>query len=151
MSATIDDGRRRGFDEALLSGYLDGELTQADAQRVRIHLEDHPEARAILEEMRQTREATMTTRLKVPDDVQWDERPRGPLSLISRRLGWFVVVAWAVAIAAYGLWQLFTSPEHLGEKLLTASAVSGFGLLFFSVLLDRVRDARTDRYRRVLK
>ena len=29
-----------GFDEALISGYLDGELTQGDAQRVRVHLED---------------------------------------------------------------------------------------------------------------
>ncbi len=146
-----DDGRRRGFDEALLSGYLDGELTQAEAQRVRIHLEDHPEARALLDEMRRTREATMTTRLKVPDDVQWDERPRGPLSLFSRRLGWLLLIAWAVGVTAYGLWQFFTAPEHLAEKLAATSAASGLALLFVSVLVDRVRDARTDRYRRVLK
>lgn len=146
-----EDSRRHGFDEALLSGYLDGELTQAEAQRVRIHLEDHSEARALLDEMRQTREATMTTRLKVPEDAQWDERPRGLLSLFSRRLGWLLLVAWLVGVTAYGLWQFFTSPEHLAEKLVAASAVSGFGLLFVSVLLDRVRDARTDRYRRVEK
>ena len=30
----------RTFDDALLSGYLDHALTQADEQRVRIHLED---------------------------------------------------------------------------------------------------------------
>ncbi len=146
-----EESRRRGFDEALLSGYLDGELTQAEEQRVRIHLEDHPDARALLDEMRQTREATMTTRLKVPEDVQWDERPRGPFSLFSRRLGWLMIIAWAVAVAAYGMWQFFTSPDNLVEKLVAASAVSGFGLLFLSVFLDRLRDARTDRYRRVEK
>jgi len=146
-----DDGRRQVFDEVLLSGYLDGELTQAEEQRVRIHLEDHPDARALLEGMRRTREATMTTRLKVPEDIQWDERARGPLSLLTRRLGWLMLIAWTVGVAAYGLWQFFTSPEHLVEKLVAASAVSGFGLLFVSVLLDRVRDARTDRYRRVEK
>ena len=146
-----EDGRRHVFDEALLSGYLDGELTQAEEQRVRIHLEDHPDARALLDEMQQTREATMTTRLEVPEDIQWDERPRGPLSLLTRRLGWWILVAWTVCVAAYGLWQFFTSPEHLVEKLVAATAVSGFGLLFASVLLDRVRDARTDRYRRVAK
>ncbi len=146
-----DDDRRRGFDEALLSGYLDGELTQAEAQRVRIHLEDHPDARALFDEMQRTREATMTTRLKVPEDVQWDERPRGLVSLFSRRLGWLLLVAWALAVTAYGLWQFFTSPEFLVEKLVAASAVSGFGLLFLSVFLDRLRDGRTDRYRRVEK
>ncbi len=146
-----DESRRHVFDEALLSGYLDGELTQAEEQRVRIHLEDHPDARALLDEMQRTRAATMTTRLKVPQDIQWDERPRGPLSLLTRRLGGLMLIAWTVAVAAYGLWQFFTSPEHLVEKLVAASAVSGFGLLFVSVLLDRVRDARTDRYRRVEK
>lgn len=142
---------RRPFDESLLSGYLDGELTQAEAQRVRIRLENDPEARRLYEEMRQMRDATLSTEFKLPDDSQWDERPRGGLSLLSRRLGWLLVVVWLVGFTAFGLWQLATTPEVLWAKLFVFGAVSGFGLLFLSVLLDRLRAAPGDRYRRVLK
>lgn len=139
------------FREELLSGYLDGELTQAEEQRVRLHLEDHPEARAQLEEMRQMREATLSTTFRVPEDRQWDERPQGPASLLARGAGWVLVLAWAVAMVAFGLWQLGSGPRSFLVTLLACGAVGGFGLLFLSVLLDRVRAARTDRYRRVVK
>lgn len=146
----IDD-RLDQFDEALLSGYLDGELTQAEEQRVRIYLEDHPEARALFEEMRAMRETARETRFDVPDDLQWDERPRGPGSALSRGLGWLLVVVWLVGLSAFGLWEFFTSPENLLEKLVVVGGIAGFALLFVSILLDRLRDSKTDRYRRVQK
>lgn len=143
--------RNRPFDEALLSGYLDGELTQAEEQRVRIHLEDHPEDRALLEEMRTMRDATRGTRFETPEDLQWDERPRGPFSRLSRGAGWLLVLIWLVGLSAYGTWQFLTSPEDLLGKLLVVGAVGGFALLFVSILLDRLRELKTDRYRRVRK
>ena len=139
------------FDETLLSGYLDGELTQSEDQRVRIYLEDHPEARRLLEEMTTVRETTRSTRFEVPEDLQWDEHPRGPLSRLTRGFGWLLIVAWLLGVGGYGLWQLLTSPEHLLEKLLVVGSVAGFALLFLSVLLDRLRDMKTDRYRRIRK
>ena len=143
--------RAAKFDEELLSGYLDGELTQAEEQRVRLHLEDHPEARTLLEEMKRMRDATLTTAFKLPDDGQWDERPQGLPSLVARGLGWLSTLVWVVAVAAFGLWQLAASPAGLVPKLLAFGALAGVGLLFVSVLLDRLRSARTDRYRRVLR
>ena len=38
----------RTFDSILLSGYVDGELTQADAQQVRVHLEQCPRCRGLM-------------------------------------------------------------------------------------------------------
>lgn len=140
---------KQPFDEALLSGYLDGELTQAEEQRVRIRLEDDPEARRLLEEMRVTREATMTTEFHVPEDLQWDERPRGPFSRLLRHGGWLLFVLWAVGVAGFALWQLVVSPEPIWQKLLAVGGLSGLALLLLSVLLDRLRDRKTDRYRRV--
>lgn len=140
-----------GFDEALLSGRLDGELTQAEAQRVRLHLEDCATCRGLFDELRRVREASRATAFPVASDDQWDERPRGPLSLVARRLGWVVLIAWAVAVAVFGAWQLATSPEGVWVKLLVFSCVAGPVLLFLSVLVDRLRTLETDRYRRVLK
>ena len=54
------------FDESLLSGYLDGELTQADEQRVRLRLEGDSEARTMVAEMQRIRQAARSTELAVP-------------------------------------------------------------------------------------
>lgn len=139
------------FDDALLSGYLDRELTQGDAQRVRLHLEDCAACRAILDELSGLRTASRSTPfVPVPDD-QWNERPRGPLSRFTRRLGWGIVVAWLIVLAGLGVWELLVAPGSLGVKLLTAAGIGGPALLFVSVLIDRLRTLPTDRYRSVLK
>ena len=180
------------FDQILLSGYLDGELTQAGAQRVRIHLEDCAACRESYDELRTLREATMTTRLEGPETREWDESPRGMISLttrtlgwtlgiawvlllishtlwqmwcgthgllertlifggVSRGVGWLVLIVWAVGTAGFGLWQLATGPENLAEKLMVFGGLFGVALLFGSILLDRLKTARTDRYREVQK
>ena len=139
------------FDEALISGYLDGELTQSEAQRVRLHLEDCAECHRLADELGRIREATMTTDFPVPDDRQWDETPVSGLSALFRNLGWTVMLLWIGGLAAYGIWQLATHPENLMEGLLVFGVWFGVGLVFLSVLIDRIKSIKTDRYRRVQK
>jgi anti-sigma factor RsiW len=139
----------RSFDESLISGHLDGELTQEESQRVRLHLEDCAACRRLLEEMRSIREATMTTAFIEPEDDQWDETPRGPVSRWSRNLGWTVLAVWLVGTLGFAGWMLATGPEGWVEKLLVFSLACGFLGLFLSILLDRIRTLKTDRYRRV--
>ena len=139
------------FEETHISGHLDGELTQAAEQKVRIHLEDCGHCRALLDELRTMREATMTTEFSKPDDSQWDERPRGGASLLARGAGWIFAVVWAVATAVYALWQFWQGSANLVERLLVFGGLSAVALLFVSVLLDRLSSARTDPYREVEK
>ena len=139
------------FDETLVSGHLDGELTQAAAQKVRLHLEDCEYCRTVLEDLRTMREATMSTEFSTPDDTQWDERPRGTISLISRGFGWVLVIIWLVVTTLFGLWEFSQSSANLFEKMLVFGGLSGFALLFISVVLDRIAAARTDPYREVEK
>ncbi|MDR9451886.1 MAG: zf-HC2 domain-containing protein [Acidimicrobiia bacterium] len=142
---------QHGFDEALISGYLDGELSQGEEQRVRVHLEDCPECRATAEELHRLKEVTMTTEFRVPDDTQWDETPRGRGSGFFRNFGWLILLAWIVGTLGYGLWQMATDTEELFEVLIVFGAWLGFGLVFVSVLIDRLKTRKTDRYRRVEK
>lgn len=139
------------FDEAQISGHLDGELTQAAEQRVCLHLEDCEHCRAVLDEFRALREATMSTDFQKPDDSQWDERPQTSVSFIARGMGWMIAVVWAVFFAAYALWQFWQGSANLLERLLVFGGLSALALLFTSVLLDRLRAARTDPYREVEK
>ncbi len=140
-----------GFDEVLLSGYLDGELTQGEEQRVRLRLEEDAEARSLLGELEQIRAAARSTELPAPSDAQWDEAPRDAASRWMRRTGWTAVLLIVAVLAGLAGWAWWTAPESPGMKLLAAGIVAGPLLLLGSVWRDRVRVGRTDRYRRVKK
>ena len=140
-----------GFDERLISGYLDGELTQTTAQRVRIHLEDCTVCRSTHDELARLREVTMTTRTREPEDDQWREAPRSCPARIGRRAGWLIGIPWAVLTAGYGLWQAWIGSEDLLERLLVFGGLAALALLFLSVLIDRIIAARTDTYLEVEK
>ena len=139
----------RSFDEALLTGYLDGVLTQADDQRVRLHLEGCAECRRLIDEMRETREATMTTRFELPTDDQWNEAPRGLASRLSFGLGWLLLLVWAIGILGLVIGHLWSESLSLTEKLIIFGGLSGGALLLLSVLIDRLKIMGRDPYRRV--
>lgn len=139
------------FDETLISGHLDGELTQAAEQKVRIHLEDCPHCRTLLGDLQTLREATMSTEFSKPDDSQWDERPRSSTSFLTRGTGWVLAVAWLATVISYGLWTMWQSTDNILERLLVFGGLSALALLFISVVLDRIVSSRTDRYREVEK
>jgi anti-sigma factor RsiW len=141
----------RTFDEALLSGYVDGALTQADEQRVRVHVEDCEACRRQVEGMQQVREVTMSSQFKVPADDQWSEAPRGAASWLAFGLGWTFLIVWVSIVGGFALWQFWTSDGPIGAKLLAFAPASGIALLFLSVLIDRLKAMRTDPYRRVQK
>ena len=141
----------RTFDEALLTGYLDGALTQADDQRVRIHLEDCAECRRLIDEMGETREATMTTRFELPTDDQWNEAPRGLASRLSFGLGWTVLLIWSIGMLGLLVGHIWSDTMSLTSKLLLFGGLSGGALLVLSVLIDRLKTMRQDPYRKVEK
>ena len=141
----------RTFDEVLLTGYLDGVLTQADDQRVRLHLEECAACRRLIDEMRETREATMTTRFELPTDDQWKEAPRGLASRLSFSMGWILVLIWGTGMLGLLVGHLWTAELPLLEKLLLFGGISGGALLVVSVLIDRLATMRKDPYRRVEK
>ncbi len=135
----------------LLSGYLDHELTQGEAQKVRIHLENCAECNALYEDMKNMREVSMNTRFKEPRDHEWNELPKTVAGGFMRRLGWLIVIIWAVLTVGFTLWQIAASPENLLIKVLIFGGLSGFTLLFISVVLDRLKAAKNDPYRKVDK
>jgi predicted anti-sigma-YlaC factor YlaD len=144
-------GCRPGFDQTLLSGYLDSELTQADNQRVRLHLEDCTECRALMQDLLENREAAMATPFPVPQDEEWQEAPRAPGSKGLRLAGWILVVVFVFGAGGMAIRGLLAGEGRWFEKLLISFLLGGGLLLFVSVLLDRLKALKTDRYRRVGK
>lgn len=139
----------RSFDEELISGYLDGALPQVQSQKVRLHVEDCGACRTLLEELRTLREAAMSTRLNSPADDEWPELPRTVPGRLSRKAGWVVLVAWLLVVTGLALWRFLTQAGDPLEIFLALGLPGALLLLFLSVLMDRLRDLKTDRYRGV--
>ncbi len=139
------------FEQSLLSGYVDGELTQADNQRVRVHLDHCDSCRQLVMEIRQIRQAASSTPFPVPTDEQWWEAPRSGGSRWLRRLGWTLVGLWLAGELWLVTRALIEGSASAFEKVAVAGLTGGVVLLFLSVLLDRLAVLRTDRYRRVQK
>ena len=145
-------GTQHEFDEALLSGYIDGELTQGDRQRVRLHLENCAECRQAVEGLQRLREVTMDTEFRVPEDTQWDEAPRGLLSRFLSNVGWLLAIAWFVGLGTYVVWQIATDSESFRfEGLIGFALLLAFVLIILSALVDRLKTRKNDPYRKVRK
>jgi len=139
----------RSFDEELISGYLDGALPQVQAQRVRLHVEDCGSCRSLFEELRTLRETAISTRFTAPGDEDWPELPKTRPGRLSRSMGWVLMVAWVSAVCGLALWRFLAGTGDPLEIFLVLGLPGGLLLLFLSVLLDRLRELKTDRYRGV--
>ena len=139
----------RSFDEELISGYLDGALPQVDAQRVRLHVEDCSACRALYEELRTLRETARTTRFSGPDEDEWPELPKTRPGRFSFSLGWVVIIAWVLVVSGLAVWRFLAAAENPLDVFLVLGFPGGILLLFVSVLIDRLKALKTDRYRGV--
>ena len=136
------------FDEELLSGFLDATLPHREMQRIRILLEENPEHRRQLNEMRLLRETALGTRFIPPDGEAWPELPQSRPSLFSRTLGWILLCSWLVAVLGLALWKFLSQTGDPLEIFLVLGMPGALFLLFCSVLMDRLKTIRADRYHR---
>lgn len=138
--------------EVSLSGFLDGELTQQEGQRVEVHLRTCDRCRSVYQELQRAQAAARALEIPQPSRKEWREMESRILERGARGIGWIILCVWLVTTAAYGSLHYALSPdEPLINKILVFGAFLGVALLFLSVLLERMRERRTDRYRRVLK
>ena len=140
---------RPPFDEELLTGYLDNSLSHRDTQRVRLHLEDSPSSRQFLAELQTLRQAALTTRFVEPEEESWPELPQTRASWVTRTSGWMLLIVWLLVTSGISLWRYFQRTDDPLEIFLTLGLPGAFLLLFLSVLFDRIKDLKTDRYRGV--
>lgn len=136
--------------QPMLSAHLDGELTQADSQRVRIHLEDCADCRQALAELARVRELAADLRFADPPEEKMDELEKKLSVRAPRRLGWLLFVIGLAGWTGYAAWLFVTDPATATwQKLLTGAVVIGLVLLLVSVLRQRLLEVPHDRYRGV--
>ena len=147
--------------EALLSGYLDGELTQGDRQRVEIILEDCRDCAQTFEEMKKLRgeiggieyeHMTEFERIKLSEDS---------VTKAGENIGQMLVIGGLVLVYGVGAYVLcvdiITDAEFVrtgddGDKVPLflriglPALIIGLGILFTTVLVQRIKTSKTDPY-----
>jgi len=134
----------------LLSGYIDGELTQQERQRVTLHCEGCGECRQNLAELRTLRERIGKSHLSEVGEDKWRETMKDPTVQTSRRIGWILFVAGILVVAGVGLLGfIFSEGTSVWMKLVLVAIYGGLALLLFSVLRQRLIERKTDKYKDV--
>jgi len=134
----------------MLSGFVDGELTQQQRQRVTLHCENCAQCRDNLESLRVLRERIAGSGLSEIGEDKWRESMNETTVEITRGVGWLLFIAGLLVAAGIGLAGFIFSDEiPVGIKLLITAIYGGLGLLLFSVLRQRLIERKTDKYKDV--
>jgi predicted anti-sigma-YlaC factor YlaD len=138
----------------LMMGYLDGELTELEAQRMEQHLEGCAECREELGSFRKLKEMTQPMKLAMPDDAYWERYWSSVYNRLERRVGWILLSIGLIAVTSYYVYQLVARlvldpgvamPVRFG----VAALIIGLCTLFVSVLRERIVLLRSDKYKRI--
>lgn len=134
----------------LLSGYLDGELTQQQRQRVTLHCSGCEQCRDDLAELRALRERISGTPLSELGEDQWRENMNDTTVQLSRGIGWLLFIAGLLVAGFYALYHLMIdSSMSFIEKFIIFGVYGGLAVLLFSVLRQRLIERKTDKYKDV--
>jgi anti-sigma factor RsiW len=131
-----------------LMRYIDGELPAERAGAVEAALATDTELRREYEIFRRMKGdlRAMGAEMRMPATA-WDVVNRR----LTRPVGWILFVVGLAVWVGYAVYAFVTGPEAMWEKLAIGAVVIGVGMLFLSVVIDRLRDLKTDPYREILK
>lgn len=133
--------------EPLISGALDGELTQQQQQHLQQHLNHCERCRRIYDEL----EAVQTELRKGRSGAHpLQQNQAASVGGFWPLLGWALLVLGVLPLIAYGIYQ-FMLDEHLPLWVRFAIASTSLGLvvLFVYVARQRYLNGKTDNYKKV--
>ncbi|MDE0422172.1 MAG: zf-HC2 domain-containing protein [Gammaproteobacteria bacterium] len=138
--------------DELLSGYLDDELTQKDRQRVDRHIEGCARCSARLRELDALSASVSRLRADmVPEDQEeWRKVMDNALERTASGIGWVLVVGAVFVLVGYAGYEfLLADVEPPMVKWAVGALYLGLAVLLLSVLRQRLRARKTDKYKDV--
>ena len=135
-----------------LSAYLDNELTQQDSQRVGVHLRECDRCRRTYEDFTRLRGDVGELRFPEPPVEEWRKMMSGFTFNATRGIGWLLWGGGAVVLAVYGIYTFATDPTvEAIQRIGVLAVILGVVLVFMTVLAERMRGFRDDKYKDVEK
>lgn len=150
--------------EPLLSGYLDGELTQSDRQRVGLILEDCEHCAQAFTEIKQLRQKVGGISYEKMSETEKNKMSKDVASRVGSSVGQVLALVGLILVYGVGAYWLcaevimdaeFTRTGDLEDKVPLFLRIGlptlfiGIGVLFFTVLFQRMKAVKTDKYKDV--
>ena len=136
--------------DELLSGYLDGELTQQDAQRVAVHLADCDACRALQNDLVALKARVGEAGIEGKGASAWRESTNDPAIRVSLGVGWVLLIGAVLLAGGYGVYQFLSAgPGITLEKVIVGGIYLGLAGLFVGVLRQRLIERKNDKYDKV--
>jgi anti-sigma factor RsiW len=133
-----------------LSGYIDGELTQQQRQRVEIHCSECAACANELADLRKLRAEIGAARLGEYGEDTWRESMSDTSVRTSRSIGWLLLIGGILAAAGIAVFAFVADPGiQPRDKIIAGAIYGGLAFLFISVLRQRLVERKTDRYKDV--
>ena len=134
----------------LLSGYLDGELTQQEAQKVMLLLDSDSEYKNLHDEMLTMRQEIQSLSLQENELEHLDKLFKEPVVQTSRIFGFALIAIASVILVGFIMYSVFINAA-ISLLVKVSIGLLGLGSLFllFSVLRQRMIVSKNDKYNRV--
>jgi RNA polymerase sigma factor (sigma-70 family) len=134
--------------DELLSGYIDGELTQRERQSVSLHCEACPECRSKLAELQALRTRIGETQLTDLGQDIWREHMNDTTVNASRGIGWLLFIGGLLLAAGFAVYEFVKEMNSMPliVMLIIVGIYGGLLLLFVSVLRQRLIERKSDKY-----
>jgi predicted anti-sigma-YlaC factor YlaD len=134
----------------LLSGYIDGELTQVSRQRVEVHIDSCAKCQQAYQDLLRLQQGVGKMYFDELSQSEWSTIMNDLTVKSSRGTGWLLLVVGIVIVVGYGAYEFAvddTMPALIKSAI--AAVLLGIVLLFVSVLRQRMITRKTDRYKDV--
>jgi len=134
----------------LLSGYLDGELTQQEAQKVMLWLDNDSEYKRLHDELLSMRQEVQSLSLQESELDHLDKLIKEPIAKTSRILGFILICSSATIMVGFLLFFVLANPAvsiviKLGIGLMSVGGL----LLLISVLRQKMLNNKNEKYNRL--
>jgi len=134
----------------LLSGYVDGELTQQEAQKVMLLLDSEPDYKKLHDEMLMMRQEVQSLSLQDSELEHLDKLFQEPVTKTSRLFGFALIGVSSVILVAFIMYSVFINAAiSLLVKIAVGLLGAGSLFLLYSVLRQRMMSTKKDKYNRV--
>jgi hypothetical protein len=140
----------------LLTAYADGELDDAERERVEDLLAENPELRAELDSIRQLTGLTDGMCLAEPEQEVWNMYWANIYNRLERGIGWILLSLGAIILLSFGVWHYFQDfllDSEVPLLIRTGVSVAALGaiVLLVSVLRERLFIRKRERYKEIMR
>lgn len=130
-----------------LMRYLDDELPVEERAAVEAHVRVCSECARELTLYREMGIEMRRGDLSIDNETVWS----GVSHRIAQPVGWALLVAGSLVWIAWGAYAWWSEPEGFLVRVVAGAVVIGLLLLLTGALIDRLIEARTDPYRKILR